>query len=79
MSIRPALIEEVERTNAVMVCPQQKVGFAQQNPYAMNVYRRKNWNCYNCGRFGYLARNYKIGEQETELGMEEDWNTDRII
>ena len=52
-----APIEEVERTNAVMVCPQQRAGFAQWNSYTMDVDRRENWNCYNCREFGHLAKN----------------------
>jgi len=55
--MEPASIEGVERTNKVMVHPQQRVGFAQHNSYAMDVNRRNNWNCYNCGGFGHLARN----------------------
>ena len=36
-----ALMERVERTNAVMVYPQQRIGFSQRNLYAMDVDRRK--------------------------------------
>jgi len=54
--IEPVLIEEVERTNAVIICPNQWVGFIQYNPYAMEV-DQENMNCYNCGEFGHLARN----------------------
>jgi len=53
----PTPMEGVERTNAVRVNPQQRAGFSQRNPYAMNVDRRKNRNCYVCGGFGHLARN----------------------
>jgi len=53
----PALMEGVERTNAVMVTPQQRVGFPQRNPYAMDVDKRENRNCYTYGGFGHLARN----------------------
>jgi len=49
-------MEGVERTNEVMVCPQQRVGFAQWNPYTMEV-DKSNRNCYSCGDFGHLARN----------------------
>ena len=48
----------VERTNTVIVYPSQRAGFTQCNPYAMAV-DRWNRNCYNCGRFGHLARNYR--------------------
>ena len=58
----PAPMERVERTEAVIVCPQQRAGFAQRNPYAMNVDRRENRNCYSCGGFRHLARNKGIRE-----------------
>ena len=32
---------------------------AQHNLYAMDVNRRENWNCYNCGGFGHLAKHCK--------------------
>ena len=47
-------MERVERIEVVMVCPQQRAGFVQRNPYAMDVDRGRN--CYACGDFGYLAR-----------------------
>jgi len=50
------LMEEVERTNAVMVYPNQRAKFAQYNPYTMNV-DQGNINCYNYGGFGHLAKN----------------------
>ena len=50
-------MERVERTNAAMVTPQLRTGFPQRNPYAMDVNRRENRNCYICEEFGHLARN----------------------
>jgi len=51
-------MEGVERTNAAMVRPQQQgAGFSQRNPYAMDMDRRENRNCYACRGFGHLARN----------------------
>jgi len=48
----------VERINAAMARPQQQgAGFPQRNPYAMDVNRRENRNCYTCEGFGHLARN----------------------
>ena len=61
-----ALIEGVERTNAVMACPQQRIGFAQCNSYAMDIDRRENRNCYNCRGFRYLARNCR--NRENRIG-----------
>ena len=58
MSVESAPIEGVERTNTVIVCPSQRAEFTQYNPYAMAIDRR-NRNCYNCGGFGHLARNYR--------------------
>ena len=60
-------MEEVERTNAKMVYPNQRAGFAQYNPYAMDMDYR-NWNCYNCGGFGYLARNCRNKGTENRIG-----------
>jgi len=45
----------VERINAVMVCFNQRAGFVQHNPYAIDVDMKRN--CYSCGRFGHLAQN----------------------
>jgi len=53
-----ALMEGVERTNAVMVCLNQWAGFAPHNSYAMNV-NRENKNWHNHREFGHLARNCK--------------------
>jgi len=52
---RPAPIEGVERTNAVMVRGLgQEVGVpSRRDPYAMEVDRGRN--CYACRRFGHLA------------------------
>ena len=40
----------------MMACPNQWAVFAPQNLYAIDI-DKENRNCYNCGRFGYLARN----------------------
>jgi len=55
-TIGPAPMEGVERTNAAIVTPQQRVGFPQRNPYAMDVDRRDNRTCFACGGFGHMAR-----------------------
>jgi len=54
--IRPALMEEVERTNAVMVrgLGQETETPPRRDPYAMEVDRERN--CYACGGFGHIAR-----------------------
>jgi len=48
----PTLMEEVKRTNMVMVYSQQRAGLAQCNPYAIEVDR----NCYTCGGFGHMSQ-----------------------
>jgi len=53
----PAPIEEVERTNTVMMYPNQRVGFVQHNLYAIDVDKERN--CYSCGGFDHLVWNYK--------------------
>ena len=55
----PTLIEGVERTDAMMIRLQQRAGFVQCNPQAMDIDRRVNQNCYSCGEFRYLAWNCK--------------------
>jgi len=57
MTTGPALMEEVERTEVVIVHPQQRTEVVQRNPYAMDVDKRRN--CYACEGFGHMARNYK--------------------
>ena len=49
-------MEGVERTNAAIVTPQQRAGFPQRNPYAMEVDRRENRTCFACGGFRHMAR-----------------------
>jgi len=61
-------MKRVERMNVVMAYPQQRVEFVQQNPYAMDMDRRENWNCYNCEGFGHLARNYRNRRTENRIG-----------
>ena len=81
--IGPAPIEGVERTNVAMVNPQQRTRFPQRNLYAMDVDRRENRNCYICGGFGHLVKNYRnrrIGmnrrmevEQDNN-NLKKEWN-----
>jgi len=55
-TIGPAPMEGVERTNAAVVTPQQRAGFPQRNPYAMDVDKRENRICFACGGFRHMAR-----------------------
>jgi len=64
----PAPIEGVERTDAVMMHPQQRIEGAQRNPYAMDVDRRENRNCYSCGGFRHLARNCRNKRMGNRIG-----------
>ena len=52
----PAPIEEIERTNAVVIRGQgQSVGVSpRRDSYAMEVDRGRN--CFACGGFGHMAR-----------------------
>jgi len=60
-------MEEVERTNTVIVCPNQWVVFILCNLYYMKVDYR-NMNCYNCMRFGHIVRYCKDRETEGRIG-----------
>ena len=72
----PAPIEGVEKTNAAMVRPQQQgAGPPQRNLYAMDVDRRENRNCYICGGFEHLARNYRNRGTGMNRRMEVDQDT----
>jgi len=54
----PALMEEVERTNAVVVRRQgQSMGAPRKDLYMMEVDRGRN--CYACGGFGHMACHYR--------------------
>jgi len=58
--VESALIEEVERTNIIVIRNSlqrqgEKEGDTRRDLYVMDVDRRRN--CYSCGEFGYLARN----------------------
>jgi len=59
-------MEKVKRTNVVIVCPNQRAGFAQCNPYAMDV-NRENRNCYNHEEFGHLSRNCRDRGTENRI------------
>ena len=52
--MEPALMEEVERMNAVVVRGQgQGMEAPRRDSYAMEVDRGRN--CYACGEFGHMA------------------------
>ena len=53
---RPALMEGVERTNAVVVREQGQGAEIppRRNPFAMDIDRGRN--CYACGGFRHMAR-----------------------
>jgi len=52
-TIEPTLMEGVERTNMVILYPQQRERVVQRNPYAMKVNRGRN--CYICRGFRHIA------------------------
>jgi len=53
----PALMEGIERTNAVVVRGQGQGGGIppRRDPFAMELDRGRN--CYACGGFGHMVRN----------------------
>jgi len=55
VTIRPALMEGVERTNAVMMreLGQGMGASSRRDPYAMEMDRGRN--CYACGGFGHIV------------------------
>ena len=57
MTTRPALMEGVERTNAVVVrgTGQGTRVPPRRDPFAMEV--DQGQNCYTCGGFGHMAHN----------------------
>ena len=63
-----APMEEVERTNVLMVCPNQQTRFALYNLYTMKVDRKNN--CYNYKGFGHLARNCRNRGTGGKIGQE---------
>ena len=60
-------MEGVERTNVVMVHPNQRAEFAQHNLYTIDVDQR-NRNCYSCRGFGHLVRNCRNRRTENRIG-----------
>ena len=62
-------MERVKKINTVMVCSNQRVGFALYNPYTIDVDCR-NQNCYNYREFEHLVRNCKNKETGDRIGEE---------
>ena len=62
-TIGPAPMEDIERTNAVVVRGAGQTGRVppRRNPYAMEI----DWerNCYACGGFGHMARHCRNRRQ----------------
>ena len=70
VTIGPTPMEGVERTNVVMLYPQQREDVTQRNLYAMEIDRERN--CYTCRGFGHMARHCRNRRRESELEMAED-------
>jgi len=69
----PALMEGIERTNAVVVRGQGQGGGIppRRDPFAMELDRGRN--CYTCGGFGHMVRNCRNRERimrRAEIGGE---------
>ena len=67
----PALMEGIERTNAVVVrglgagAGQNAKGPLRRDLFAMDIDRRRN--CYACGGFGHMARHCQNWEQRRRI------------
>jgi len=66
VTMGPAPMKDVERTNAVVVRGQGQGAEIppRRNPFAMNIDRGRN--CYACGGFGHMARNCRNRERVAE-------------
>ena len=77
--IKPAPMKGVERTNvAITRLQQQGAGFSPRNPYAINVDKRENKNCYVCRGFGHLARNCRNREMGTNRRIEVEQDNNNL-
>jgi len=75
VTIGPAPMKGIERTNMVMARSQQQgAGFSLRNLYTMDVDRRMNRNCYTCGDFGHIAKNYRNRNMGMNKRMETENN-----
>jgi len=70
-------MEGVERTNTVMVNPQQRAGFSQRNLYTIDV-DRNNRNCYACGGFKHIVRNCRNRRMRMNKRMETEDNSSNL-
>ena len=64
----PALMEGIERTNAVVVRGQEQDAEIppRQDPFAMEVDRRRN--CFACRGFGHMAHHYRNWGMRERVG-----------
>ena len=74
----PTLMEKVERTNMMMVYPNQRVRFVQCNPMPW-MWIRKIEIVIIAGELNIWLEIIGIEEQGIELKKEEDWNMDRTM
>ena len=62
----PVPIEEIERTNTVVVRGSgQGMGAPRRDPYAMEVNRRRN--CYDCRGFGHMVHHCRNWGRERAM------------
>ena len=66
MTTEPVPIENVKRTNVVVVREQeQKIGVPRRDPYAMEIDRERN--CYAYGGFRHMAQHCRNKEQRRRV------------
>ena len=78
MPTGPTLMKGVKRTNAVIICPNQRAGFAQHNLYTIDV-DRGNRNYYSCRGFEHLARNCRNRENKIRKGKRLEYRERRML
>jgi len=79
MPVGPTLIKGVEKTNMVVVHPNQQTGFVPRyNLYTTEIYCKRNYYSYR--DFKHVVRNCKnweIVEQKRRIGYENNSNLNR--
>ena len=77
MAVVPILMEEVKRTNIVVIRnlgQEQEIGQPRKDPNIIDMDRRDNRNCYNYRGFRHMARNCRNRRMGMNRRMETEDN-----